>query len=135
MNPIVFFDDDCGLCSKAVAFFLRRDKNALFRFAPLQGVTAHKELKDFEPYQWLDSIILLEKGAKPSYFYWSQAIFRMLWLIGGIWSIPGLLSFLPRPLLWPFDVGYRFIAKYRKKLCLTSSQQEMWKQYQSRFLP
>lgn len=135
MKYIVFFDADCGLCSKAVAFFLKRDTKALFHFAPLTGITAHRELGEWPPFQWLDSMILLEKNQKNNYMYWSKAVFRMLWLLGGFWSIFGLLSFLPKILLWPFDVVYRFIAKHRRKVCLTARQSDIWQKYQSRFLP
>jgi hypothetical protein len=35
--PIVFYDGVCGFCKRAVQFILRRDPNAIFRFAALQS--------------------------------------------------------------------------------------------------
>lgn len=39
-HPIVFYDGVCGLCNSFVQFVLRRDRNALFRFAALQSSIA-----------------------------------------------------------------------------------------------
>ncbi|MFP4157060.1 MAG: thiol-disulfide oxidoreductase DCC family protein [Opitutales bacterium] len=38
--PILFFDGDCGLCTRSVRFLMRRDRAQRLRFAPLQGETA-----------------------------------------------------------------------------------------------
>jgi predicted DCC family thiol-disulfide oxidoreductase YuxK len=37
---IVLYDGVCGLCHRAVAFLLERDRERAFHFAPLQGDTA-----------------------------------------------------------------------------------------------
>ena len=37
---IVLYDGVCGLCHRAVAWLLKRDRDARFHFAPLQGETA-----------------------------------------------------------------------------------------------
>jgi predicted DCC family thiol-disulfide oxidoreductase YuxK len=37
MHPILLYDGVCGLCNRFVQFILRRDRHAIFRFAPLQG--------------------------------------------------------------------------------------------------
>ena len=39
-RPILFYDGVCGLCNRFVQFVLRRDPNAVFRFAPLQSALA-----------------------------------------------------------------------------------------------
>ena len=45
VNPILFFDGICGLCLWSVDLMIALDSRNVFRFAPLQGVTAKK----FEP--------------------------------------------------------------------------------------
>lgn len=35
--PILLYDGVCGLCNRFVQFILLHDRNAIFRFAPLQG--------------------------------------------------------------------------------------------------
>ena len=37
LNPILLYDGVCGLCNRFVQFILRRDRNAIFRFASLQS--------------------------------------------------------------------------------------------------
>src|ERR1700676_1987117 len=44
MPPIVLYDGVCGLCNRFVQFILRRDRNAIFRFASLQSAFASRIL-------------------------------------------------------------------------------------------
>ena len=37
---IVLFDGRCGLCTRSVQFILKRDRDARFRFAPLESAAA-----------------------------------------------------------------------------------------------
>jgi predicted DCC family thiol-disulfide oxidoreductase YuxK len=39
-RAILFFDGDCGLCSRSVRFFMRQDTGEHLCFAPIQGETA-----------------------------------------------------------------------------------------------
>ena len=36
-HPILLYDGVCGFCNRFVQFILRRDRNAIFRFASLQS--------------------------------------------------------------------------------------------------
>ena len=138
MQHIVFFDDSCGLCQRSVIFFLKRDKKKQFFFAPLSGKTAEIELKEWlKDHSQVDSIVLVEKrddGSKKT-FYYSKAILSLLWHLGGIWSVLGLLSFLPDVLLLPADLVYRQVAKHRRDLCLLPTEIDLQKQHESQFLP
>lgn len=100
---LIFYDGTCGMCHNVVNFVLKQDKKKLFRFAPLQGETAKKLLKEIpqETLVLLDNHYPLIRG---------KGMFRILWLLGGFWSIPGSLFFLP-PLL--YDWAYRWVAKHR----------------------
>lgn len=62
-HPIVFFDGHCGLCNRTVDWVIRRDKNHLFRFAPLQGETAAKTFTDTTQEETLRNIWLYCDGA------------------------------------------------------------------------
>jgi len=131
---LVFYDGECGLCDKAVQFVLARDKAQDFDFAPLQGTTAAEMLKELpENIKTADSLILIENYKTPnrSLYIYGKGAFRICWLLGGAWSILGLLSFLPSIL---YDWGYRLVARNRHKLfatkCMVPSQQN-----KHRFLP
>ena len=44
MSPILLYDGVCGLCNRLVRFILRRDRQAIFRFAALQSPIAARIL-------------------------------------------------------------------------------------------
>lgn len=110
MTHLIFYDGECGLCDGVVQWVLRQDKHKLFIFAPLQGETAKKWLKQTPD---IDSVYLIQNfNSKPVAFIKSKAAFKILWLLGGFYALPGLLSFLPSSL---FDWAYDIVARNRKK--------------------
>jgi predicted DCC family thiol-disulfide oxidoreductase YuxK len=128
---LLFYDGSCGLCHRAVQFVLKVDKRKQFLFAPLQGETAAQLLKG----QYRDdSLILLEdyQGKHRRKWVLGKGALRLCWLLGGMWKIPGILSFLPGFL---YNWVYRLIARFRyqlfpRQICLIPDTQDI-----SRFLP
>lgn len=115
LRHLVFYDGECGFCDQIVQFLLRVDKDEAFVFAPLQGETAEKFLAGLpSEYRQTDSIILVEnyQSPHPEIYVLSKAVFRICWLLGGVWALIGALSFLPSFL---FDWGYRLVAKNRHR--------------------
>jgi predicted DCC family thiol-disulfide oxidoreductase YuxK len=113
---LVFYDGQCGLCDQIVQFLLKSDKHGIFSFAPLQGITANKVLNKLpKEYRSLDSLILVENYQSPNqkFFILGKGALRILWLLGGSWTILGSLSFLPAII---YDWAYRLIAKNRHRL-------------------
>lgn len=113
---LVFYDGQCGLCDRAVQQILKIDRNKIFMFAPLQGKTADKMLQTVpESVKNADSIILIEnfEGPNPKIYLFGKAVFRILWLVGGWWTLIGWKFFLPS---WLYDWGYRIVAKNRHRL-------------------
>ena len=108
---IVFFDGYCAMCHWAVKWVAKQDKNKIFYFAPLQGTTAKEKLAGIP---LPDSLVFLE-GDKV--YLYSKACFRIAWLLGGVWTLIGWLSFLPDWLLVPTDFIYSLIAKSRSRSC------------------
>ncbi len=106
---LIFFDDICPLCNKAVRFILKRDKKKCFYFAPLGGDTAKER-----GVTQTKCLVLIhdEKRVKEG-----RAALRIFWLLGGAYTLIGWLSYLPPA---PFDFVYRFIARSRYKVCKTS---------------
>lgn len=134
---VVFFDGVCGLCNCFVDFVLSRDHQNAIRFAPLQGETARRVVREelqkpsghestFNTIVWMDS-------AGREYIR-SAAAVRVLWMLGGVWWLIGWLMWLiPRPLR---DIGYRIVSanRYRwfgkQETCRLPTPAE-----KSRFLP
>jgi predicted DCC family thiol-disulfide oxidoreductase YuxK len=131
---IIFYDGDCGFCNQTIHIILKADTKKIFAFASLQGKTAYKFLHNLPAnLRKMDSIILVENFEKTNYkiYVMSHAIFRICWLLGGLWTLWGSLNFLPACL---FDWAYRLVALIRRKIfiskCIIPSEDE-----KSRFLP
>jgi predicted DCC family thiol-disulfide oxidoreductase YuxK len=109
-RPILFFDGVCGLCNRSVDFVLAHERRQQILFAPLQGETAAaclgtKSDDDFSSVQLLENGVRLDR---------SDAVARLLTLMGGGWSVLGaLLRIIPRPIR---NLGYRVIASNRFRL-------------------
>ena len=136
MRYIAFYDAECGLCNFSVQMFLSLDKKGIVQFAPLAGVTAASVLQEWtRDYPHVDSIVFLEDDESLNVrkiSYWSRAVFRFFYCLGGMWKVVGLLSMLPKPLLYPFDCIYRFIARRRRNFCPYIANRQA---YKDRFLP
>jgi len=105
--PVIFFDGVCGLCNAWIDFVIARDRQGRFRFSPLQGETARDWLQ-MTPDSPLDSVTLADATGIHRK---SDAVWRILVLLGGVWRPAGwLLRLIPRPLR---DWGYDFVARHR----------------------
>ncbi|GAB4149129.1 MAG: thiol-disulfide oxidoreductase DCC family protein [Planctomycetaceae bacterium] len=127
---MIYFDGVCGLCNRSIDFVLPRDRDKIFRFSPLQGETARKQLKPSDT-ERLGSIILQE--GKQVYRH-STAVVRILRKLGGVWAFLAVLLWV---IPWPVrHVGYKIVAacRYRlfgkKETCRMPTPEE-----RERFLP
>jgi predicted DCC family thiol-disulfide oxidoreductase YuxK len=109
---VLFFDGVCGLCSRLVQFVLSRDRAASFRFAPLQGDFAARELepRGARPGD-LDTLLVLTADGR--LLRRSRAVLFVLRELGGVWAAVAWLRVLPAPLL---DRAYDLIARVRYRL-------------------
>ena len=121
-HPIVLYDGICGLCNRTVQFVLKRDRAAVFRFAPLQSPLAGRVLaKHDKDATDLDTVYVLLNGdpadlAKDGEVLLerSSAVIYMLRRLGGFWGVVGnVLRWIPRPVR---DWGYGIIAKIRYRV-------------------
>ncbi len=113
MKTLVLFDGVCNLCNSTVQFIIRRDKPGRFQFASQQSEAGQRLLHRYgipAEAALADSVVVIE-GEK----VWleSDAAFHILWRLGGVWSIPAVLWFLPKRLR---DWTYRLVAKNRYRL-------------------
>lgn len=109
---IVFFDGVCGLCDRFVRFVITRDHQARFRFAPLQGRLAARELppRGGRP-EDLDTVYVLTSDGV--LLRRSRAVFFVLRSLGGFWRALSLLRVLPAFLT---DAGYDVVARLRYRV-------------------
>ncbi|PXA04687.1 thiol-disulfide oxidoreductase [Coraliomargarita sinensis] len=109
--PVLFYDGDCGLCSRSVRFLMRQDRSRLLYFAPLQGETASHRLET-DLHQSLTTVVY--QRADGETFIRSDAVLRALIDTGSAWRFfahPALL--IPRS--WR-DGIYNWIAANRRKI-------------------
>lgn len=122
----MFFDKQCSFCNRAVGFILSKDKKKDFLFAPLEGITAQKFALSTK------SLVLIENyTTHPNIIVEGKAVLRILWHLGGLYALIGVLSFLPSFL---FDRVYRWIAQHRLGF-FSSSALLAEKDFSDRLLP
>lgn len=108
----LFYDGGCGLCHGWVQWLLRRDRAAVFLFAPLGGESFQSRIANDRQQDLPDSIVLLTPSGE--LLLKSTAVRAMLHQIGNPWRILGAaMSVIPRSLA---DWGYDVIAKIRHRL-------------------
>ncbi len=106
---IVLFDGHCNLCNQAIQFIIRHDVMKRFRFASLQSVYGHQQLKKMgivtgEPFQ---TIVLIRDAF---FFERSDAALEIVKHLNGLWPFLYNLKVIPRYLRDPI---YNIIARYR----------------------
>lgn len=109
-KTIVFYDGDCGLCQRSIAFLYQADKKHRLLFAPLNG-SAYKSLYQ-EPAQ-MDTVRVYSQGKT---FEKSRAFIELGSLLGGSYRALFLLKIIPA---FVRDFVYDEVAKRRKSFtCL-----------------
>jgi len=116
-HPILLYDGVCGLCNRFVQFILRRDRNAIFRFASLQSPFAARILASHvvNPTA-LDTVYVVLNHDLPneSLLSRSDAAAFVLQQLGGPWRpAASLLQLLPKFLC---DAAYNAVARHRYRI-------------------
>jgi predicted DCC family thiol-disulfide oxidoreductase YuxK len=107
-HPVILFDGVCTLCCGMTRWIIARDREAVFRFAPLQSEAGRRLLAAHDlPADELSTIVLIEGGDA---YRRSDAAWRIAARLGGVWRLLAWLRVVPRPLR---DAVYRFIARHR----------------------
>ncbi len=109
-QSIILFDGVCNFCNSAVNFVIKRDKNNLIQFSPLQTEIAHELLARHKlPTENMKSFIFIEEGKS---YTQSTAALKVCRYLTGLW--PLLYSFIIIP-HFIRDGIYKWIAKNRYK--------------------
>ena len=130
-HPILLYDGVCGLCNRFVQFILRRDRNAVFRFAPLQRAPAAAILArhGVNPCA-LDTVYVVvnHELLDESLLSRSDAAVYVLKQLPGPWRRAAfLLQLVPKFLR---EAAYEVVASYRyrvfgrSEVCMLPSDQD-----------
>lgn len=134
-EDIVFFDGECGLCTRTVRWLLPRDHRKRFVFAPLHGTTFTREIAEDLRARLPDSLVV--RTSSGATHLRSSAVTHILMHLGIHWKIvSALLWVIPKPIR---DLGYRGVARVRKRLFPPDPMKEfcarMSPDLRQRFLP
>jgi len=110
---IVFFDGECPLCNRSVAFLARHDRAGRLSFAHLQGATAQRLLDPGLRNAARDgTVVLLEQDAGGRSSVRSAAVLRALAHAAPRWGL--LAGIAGSPLVTRIlDLLYAFVARHR----------------------
>lgn len=112
MAEKIFYDGHCGLCHRAVRFVLAKDRDGLFRFAPLDSETFRAAVPESKRASLPDSIVIQTTDGR--LLVKSAALLYICERLGGIWR---LLSKLAKIIPTTFrDFLYDLIAGVRYRL-------------------
>ena len=116
-HPILLYDGVWGLCNRFVRFILRRDRNALFRFASLQSALAAPILARHgaDPGD-LDTVYVAVNSDLPNEYLISRsdAVVFVLKQHPGLWRFAALfMQLVPRFLR---DAVYKVVARNRYRI-------------------
>ncbi|HHS95742.1 MAG TPA: thiol-disulfide oxidoreductase DCC family protein [Phaeodactylibacter sp.] len=107
-RPILLFDGICKLCNASVQFIIKKDKDALFRFASLQSEVGQSLLQNHQlSTKELESAVLL---VEDKVYTRSSAALQVLRRLGLPWSLMAVFLLLPKGIR---DIAYNIIAKNR----------------------
>jgi predicted DCC family thiol-disulfide oxidoreductase YuxK len=116
-HPILLYDGVCGLCNRFVQFILHRDRNAIFRFASLQGACAATILtRHGASPTALDTVFVVANHELPDEYLLSrsEAVLFVLKQLAGPWrASASLLQVLPKSFR---DAVYNALARRRYRI-------------------
>jgi predicted DCC family thiol-disulfide oxidoreductase YuxK len=107
-KSVVFYDGECGLCQRSIAFLCRIDRQKKLLFAPLNGITYQAIFPD-NPSR-LESVVFYHQG---SIFLKSDAIIETMIFLGGLKKLLVLARVVP---VFLRNGIYDFVAGHRRKV-------------------
>lgn len=118
-HPLLLFDGYCNLCSGSVLAVIKRDPQAIFRFASLQSSLGQSLLVQHGlDSDEIDSVVLIREAA---YSIKSDAALDVFQLLGGIYRPLVIFKFLPATFRnWIYDLiaRNRYVWFGKKDVCM-----------------
>ena len=109
-EPLLLYDDDCGLCHAAMRFVKRHDRHRVFHLAPLDSPLGQAVRARWDIPATVDSIIVMDGGEAAVR---SGAVFKVLRRLGGAWHLLRIGQLVPRALT---DAVYDAVAGRRSRI-------------------
>ena len=123
MNSIVFYDDLCGVCNYWVKWIMKKDKNEIFYFAPLQSDFADNFSNHFKYPFPVETLVVWEQNV--GFLIKSDALIFILKKIDTTSIRANALKLFPKIIR---DMGYTIFAFFRRyvpmKSCTVPSKKD-----------
>lgn len=107
-TQIIIFDGVCNFCNGAVNFIIKRDRDNVFKFAPMQSQAAIDLIAKYEVKDVGFDTFLLIKGDKC--YFRTNAALEITKELSGFWFLFRVFKLLPRAIR---DYFYRLFARNR----------------------
>ncbi|MDE3235920.1 MAG: thiol-disulfide oxidoreductase DCC family protein [Bacteroidota bacterium] len=107
-HPVILFDGICNLCCNSVQWIIKRDTQAVFRFASLQSEAGKKLMADYPTSSQIqNSFFLIQTG---KLYNRSTAAIHVVKQLSFPWRLLYAFIIIPLPIR---NAVYNFIAKNR----------------------
>ena len=106
---IVFFDDQCGLCSKEISLYKDADKSNTFFWQGLSDPTLDLEEEEFNLVAALERLHAKDNAGQ---IHVGVDAFILIWKHLPRWRIISKVASI-KPLHWILSIGYGWFAKRR----------------------
>lgn len=123
-DGLILFDGVCVFCSRWVAFVIRHDRDAFFRFVPIQSARGQALAARFgiDPEAPQTNVVIL--GGRAGFK--ADAVVKVLKRLPG-WRVAGLVGVVPRGLrdaLYDRIAANRYRVFGRTETCMVPSPQD-----------
>ena len=121
-GPVLYYDGECGVCTRSVELVLRHDRRGTLRFASLRGelgaalLARHPELRGVDSMLWVEPMPA-ENGERV--LVRSEAVLAVVRYLGGWWRVALAARAIPRALR---DAGYAWFARNRMRFSRSADQ-------------
>ena len=115
VGPVLYYDGECGVCTRSVELVLRHDRRGTLRFASLRGAPGAALLARHPELAGVDSLCWVEDGEGGTgkgerVLVRSEAVLAVARYLGGWWRVAAVLRVIPRAIR---DAGYSWFARRR----------------------
>jgi len=108
-NKIILFDGVCNFCNSSVQFIIKRDPNAKFNFASMQGDAGKELLNNHSLNDYNSSFVYIDEDKA---YVKSTAALRICKDLKGFWKLCYLFIIIPAPIR---NFFYNILANNRYK--------------------
>ena len=110
-QPLILFDGVCNFCNSAINFVIKKDKQAVIQFAPLQSEKGRLYFRQYNlpAEEEMKSFVFIEDN---KVYTRSTAALRVCRYLKGLWPLCFGFIIVPKFIR---DAVYNFIAKNRYK--------------------